>query len=101
MSEVTRILCAIEQGDPHAAEQLLPLVYDELRRLAARKMIREKSGQTLQANRPGSRSVPTAGWQGRGAPLGQPRAFFRRGSRCAASWSRTPGASAARNREAD
>jgi RNA polymerase sigma factor (TIGR02999 family) len=49
MSEVTRILNAIDQGDPHAAEQLLPLVYDELRRLAAQKLAREKPGQTLQA----------------------------------------------------
>ena len=49
MSDVTRILCAIEEGDPHAAEQLLPLVYDELRRLAAQKLAREKPGQTLQA----------------------------------------------------
>jgi RNA polymerase sigma factor (TIGR02999 family) len=49
MSEVTRILSAIEQGDPHAAEQLLPLVYDELRRLAAQRLAQEKSGQTLQA----------------------------------------------------
>jgi RNA polymerase sigma factor (TIGR02999 family) len=49
MSEVTRILSAIEQGDPHAAEQLLPLVYDELRQLAALKLAREKPGQTLEA----------------------------------------------------
>ena len=49
MSEVTQILNAIEQGDPHAAEQLLPLVYDELRRLAAEKMAQEVPGQTLQA----------------------------------------------------
>jgi RNA polymerase sigma factor (TIGR02999 family) len=49
MSEITQILCAIEQGDPHAAEQLLPLVYDELRQLAAQKMAQEKPGQTLQA----------------------------------------------------
>jgi RNA polymerase sigma factor (TIGR02999 family) len=48
MSEVTRILSAIEQGDPHAAEQLLPLVYDELRKLAAQKLAQEKPGQTLQ-----------------------------------------------------
>jgi RNA polymerase sigma factor (TIGR02999 family) len=48
MSEVTRILSAIEQGDPHAAEQLLPLVYDGLRRLAAEKLAQEKPGQTLQ-----------------------------------------------------
>src|SRR5262245_35491514 len=49
MSEVTRILSAIEEGDPHAAEQLLPLVYDELRQLAAHKLAQEKPGQTLQA----------------------------------------------------
>ena len=49
MHEVTRILSALEQGDPHAAEQLLPLVYDELRRLAAQKLAQEKPGQTLQA----------------------------------------------------
>ena len=49
MSEVTRILAAIEQGDPHAAEQLLPLVYEELRKLAAQKLAHEKPGQTLEA----------------------------------------------------
>jgi RNA polymerase sigma factor (TIGR02999 family) len=49
MSEVTRILSAIEQGDPHAAGQLLPLVYDELRQLAAAKLAQEKPGHTLQA----------------------------------------------------
>jgi RNA polymerase sigma factor (TIGR02999 family) len=49
MSEVTRILAVIGQGDPHAAEQLLPLVYDELRKLAAERMAHEKPGQTLQA----------------------------------------------------
>jgi RNA polymerase sigma factor (TIGR02999 family) len=49
MSDVTRILSAIEQGDPQAAEQLLPLVYDELRQLAAQKLTQEKPGQTLQA----------------------------------------------------
>ncbi len=48
MSDVTRILNAIEQGDPHAAGQLLPLVYDELRRLAAQKLTQENPGQTLQ-----------------------------------------------------
>ncbi len=47
MSEVTRILSAIEQGDPAAAEQLLPLVYDELRQLAARQLAHERPGQTL------------------------------------------------------
>jgi RNA polymerase sigma factor (TIGR02999 family) len=49
MSDVTQILNAIEEGDPHAAEQLLPLVYEELRKLAAQKMAQEKPGQTLQA----------------------------------------------------
>src|SRR5262249_52973854 len=48
MSEATQILNAIEQGDPKAAERLLPLVYDELRKLAARKLKGEKPGQTLQ-----------------------------------------------------
>src|SRR5271169_2495888 len=49
MSDVTRILSAIDQGDAQAAEQLLPLVYEELRRLAAKKMAQEAPGQTLQA----------------------------------------------------
>src|SRR5688572_25140313 len=49
MSNVTRILSQIESGDPAAAEQLLPLVYDELRKLAAAKLAQEKPGQTLQA----------------------------------------------------
>jgi RNA polymerase sigma factor (TIGR02999 family) len=49
MSDVTRILCAIDQGDRCAAEQLLPLVYDELRKLAAQKLAQEQPGQTLQA----------------------------------------------------
>jgi RNA polymerase sigma factor (TIGR02999 family) len=49
MSDVTRILSQIESGDPSAAEQLLPLVYDELRKLAAARLAQEKPGQTLQA----------------------------------------------------
>jgi RNA polymerase sigma factor (TIGR02999 family) len=49
MTDVTRILSAIEQGDPQAAEQLLPLVYDALRRLAAEKLAQERPGQTLDA----------------------------------------------------
>lgn len=49
MSDVTRILSQIEQGDPQAAEKLLPLVYDELRKLAASKLAQERTGQTLQA----------------------------------------------------
>src|SRR5437588_8037315 len=49
MADVTQVLNAIEQGDPHAARQLLPLVYDELRRLAAQKLAHEAAGQTLDA----------------------------------------------------
>ena len=49
MNEVTRILSAVEQGDPHAAEQLLPLVYQALRKLATQKLAQEQPGQTLQA----------------------------------------------------
>src|SRR5204863_4277862 len=49
MSDVTRILSQIEQGDPRAAEQLLPLVYEELRKLAAARLAHEQPGQTLQA----------------------------------------------------
>ena len=49
MSDVTRILSEVEQGNPHAAEQLLPLVYDELRKLACQKLAQERPGQTLQA----------------------------------------------------
>jgi RNA polymerase sigma factor (TIGR02999 family) len=49
MNDVTRILSEVEQGDPHAAEQLLPLVYEELRQLAAQKLAQEAPGQTLQA----------------------------------------------------
>lgn len=49
MSDITRILSAVEQGDPAAAAELLPLVYDELRRLAAQRLAHEKPGQTLQA----------------------------------------------------
>jgi RNA polymerase sigma factor (TIGR02999 family) len=49
MADLTQVLNAIEHGDPHAAEQLLPLVYDELRRLAAERLAQERPGQTLQA----------------------------------------------------
>src|SRR5271155_1241736 len=49
MTDATRILSGIEAGDPHAAQQLLPLVYDELRKLAAQKLAQEKPGQTLEA----------------------------------------------------
>jgi RNA polymerase sigma factor (TIGR02999 family) len=73
MSEVTRILTALEQGDPAAAEQLLPLVYAELRRLAAQKLAREPGGQTLQATALVHEAYlrlvgndATASWDGRG-----------------------------------
>src|SRR3954468_7378479 len=73
MNDVTRILSAIERGEPLASEQLLPLVYDELRRLAARKLSQEKPGQTLQAtalvHEAYLRLVDTAtaqGWNSRG-----------------------------------
>ena len=58
MSEVTRILSAIEQGDPHAAGELLPLVYDELRKLAAQKLAQEKPGQTRATHCRSQRSRP-------------------------------------------
>jgi RNA polymerase sigma factor (TIGR02999 family) len=79
MTDVTRILSAIEQGDPRAAEQLLPLVYDELRKLAAQRLAQEKPGQTLQSTalvheaylrlvaRPGRASgEPEQPWNSRG-----------------------------------
>ncbi len=78
MNEVTRILSAIERGDPQAAEQLLPLVYNELRKLAADKMVQEKPGQTLQATAlvheaylrlvasPGRKSGEPSHWNSRG-----------------------------------
>jgi hypothetical protein len=80
MNEVTRILSALDQGDALAAEQLLPLVYEELRKLAALKLTEEKPGQTLQA----TALVHEAYLPGRcrkGSALGQPRPFFRRGCR--------------------
>jgi len=78
MNDVTRILSAIEQGDPEAAEALLPLVYEELRTLAARRLAKEKPGQTLQATAlvheaylrlvggPRDEIAGPAGWNGRG-----------------------------------
>jgi RNA polymerase sigma factor (TIGR02999 family) len=72
LNDVTRILADIEQGDPEVAEQLLPLVYDELRKLAARRLAQEKPGQTLQATAlvhdAYLRLVGThdPGWDGRG-----------------------------------
>jgi RNA polymerase sigma factor (TIGR02999 family) len=73
MTEVTRILSAIEQGDPAAAGRLLPLVYNELRKLAAHKLAQEKPGQTLQATALVHEaylrlvgSAPDSSWKGRG-----------------------------------
>jgi RNA polymerase sigma factor (TIGR02999 family) len=72
-NEVTSILSAIEQGESQAAEQLLPLVYDELRKLAARRLAQEKPGQTLQATALVHEAylrlvgaVPEKPWDGRG-----------------------------------
>src|SRR5215469_10391810 len=90
MSEVTRILSAIDQGDPKAPEQLLPLVYDELRKLAAQRLGAEKPGQTLQATalvheaylrvvEAGGRSGPRAqNWNGRGHFFAAAAAAMRR-----------------------
>src|SRR5258706_4675222 len=92
MSQVTRILSAIEAGDNRAAEELLPLVYDELRRLAAAKLAQEKPGQTLQATAlvheaylrlvrdlvPGPRPLAPAAWNGRGHFFGAAAEAMRR-----------------------
>jgi RNA polymerase sigma factor (TIGR02999 family) len=74
MSDVMRILSAMEQGDPHAAEQVRPLVYDELRKLAAQRLAHEKPGQTLQPTalvheaylRLVEGAQPQGGWDSRG-----------------------------------
>jgi RNA polymerase sigma factor (TIGR02999 family) len=72
MNDVTRILSALEQGDTQAAEQLLPLVYDELRKLAAQRLARESPGQTLQATALVHEAYlrligsETSSWNGRG-----------------------------------
>ena len=81
MSDVTRILCAIDQGDPAAAEQLLPLVYDELRRLAAQKLSHEKPGQTLQATALVHEAYLRLVDVEQSPALEQPRPFFCRCSR--------------------
>ena len=81
MTDVTRILSAIEQGDPQAAEQLLPLVYDELRKLAAQKLAQEKPGQTLQATALVHEAYLRLVGADRAQALGQPRPLLRRGGR--------------------
>ena len=85
MSDVTRILSQIEEGDPQAAEKLLPLVYDELRKLAAAKLAQEKPGQTLQATALVHEAYlrlagPTAGqnWNSRGHFFGAAAEAMRR-----------------------
>src|SRR5258708_4372058 len=77
MSEVTDILDAVGRGEPRAASQLLPLVYDELRRLAARRLAREVPGQTLDATAPVHEAYlrlvdgdPGKAWEGRARPRG-------------------------------
>ena len=93
MNDVTRILSAIDQGDPKAAEGLLSLVYDELRKLAAQRLAQEKPGQTLQATAlvheaylrlVGPADSPK--WEGWGISSPPPP------RRCAGSSSRTPAA---------
>ena len=81
MSDVTRILSAIEQGDPGAAEQLLPLVYDELRKLAAQRLAQEKPGQTLQATALVHEAYLRLVGRRGGPALGQPRPLLRRRGR--------------------
>jgi hypothetical protein len=87
--DITLLLGRIERGDPQAADELLPLVYDELRRLAAARMAREAAGQTLQpsapVSRPGSPLPPEPGRRPRRIPS-SPAA--RRGSACFAARSR-------------
>ena len=78
MNDVTRILSAIEHGDPQAAEQLLPLVYDELRKLAAQKLAQEKPGQTLQATALVHEAYLRLVDADRGPALEQPRPLLRR-----------------------
>src|SRR5262249_22835841 len=85
MTDVTRILLDIEQGDTKAAEQLLPLVYDELRKLAAQKLAHEKPGQTLQATALVHEAYlrlvggdPGCPWAGRGHFLAAPAAAMPR-----------------------
>jgi hypothetical protein len=98
MNEITRVLAAIEQGDPQASEQLLPLVYDELRKLAAAKLARMEPGQTLQAtalvHEAYLRLVDTGrapAWNSRGISTSPPR------RPCGGSWSSASGRSKPRS----
>ena len=103
MNDVTRILSAIEQGDPQAAEQLLPLVYDELRKLAAQRLAQEKPGPDAPGHGPGPRGLPPAGRRRAGPAAGTAAATSSppRPRRCAASSSTTPAASSAGSAAAD
>jgi RNA polymerase sigma factor (TIGR02999 family) len=76
MSDVTHILARIESGDPIAAEQLLPIIYDELRKLAAAKLVHEKPGQTLQATALVHEAYLRLVGRGQGEPAWDSRAHF-------------------------
>ena len=95
MNEVTRILAAIEQGEPGAADRLLPLVYDELRKLAATRLAREKPGQTLQATALVHEAyLRLVGGDDQRRGTAAATSSARRPRPCGGSSSRTPGASA-------
>ncbi len=96
MNEVTRILDAIGQGDAWAAAQLLPLVYDELRRLAAAQMAREKPGQTLDATALVHEAYLRSGQEISSSTIAV-TSLPPRPRPCVVSWSRTPAASAVSN----
>ncbi len=98
MTDVTRILSAIEQGDPDAAAQLLPLVYDELRKLAARRLANEAPGQTLQATALVHEAyLRLVDSEARGAGTAEGISLQRPPKRCGGSWSKTTGASIGRS----
>ncbi len=91
MTDVTRLLSQIESGDPAAAEQLLPLVYEELRKLAAVRLAREKPGQTLQATALVHEAYVRLVDAEKVAAVGQPGALLRRRRRSDAADSGRPG----------
>ena len=91
MNDVTQILSAIEQGDPHAAERLLPLVYDELRKLAAQRLAQEKPGQTLQATALVHEAYLRLVGGDQAQALERPRPLLRRRGRGHAPHPRRPG----------
>ena len=93
MTDVTQVLSQIEQGDSGAANQLLPLVYDELRKLAAAKLAQEKPGQTLQATADWCMTPTSVLWAWRRLNIGTVAGIFllRPQRRCGGSWWRTRG----------